>query len=438
MRPNAAQPGPVLRLPTSGSILRRSEPEHRLRWAFGAVLFLRLLFPFFDNPLSHLYSDPARHWENGLRFLDPTFMGSCDPYLYQLWLFLVSRVPGEPGAVVALAAGILCAALPYGWYRALKELLPKAWAQGGAIVLGLLPALLSCYAYFMNEDLLLALTGFAFWATFRAQRRRSVGAFALACALWLAAGFTRTVALPMALACLLAIWLPQPQRGAKALLGVAMLAALLVPAGLHGRVNLGFFAPFGNPYLAEAYQVSGKKDITIDLGPKGQYGFGSPSFYNPTFYPYSDWTTDRSGVAAIRIDLSQGRAPWLAERDRMAAERTFPLARAYWENFLFLTFGQSWPDNDRGSISGWLAVWTRWIWAPLILAVGVGAARRRFRGREWLLPACGIGMFLFFIVQQQGVMEARYRKPVDPLFVAAAVVLAYRLRRGRASAARHR
>jgi 4-amino-4-deoxy-L-arabinose transferase-like glycosyltransferase len=400
----------------------------RLRWVFGAVLLLRLLYPIFNSPLSHLFSDPGRHWENGQRLLNPTFMGSGDPYLYQVFLWLLIQIKGNVGAVIGTGVGVLCAAMPYGWYLTLKELLPKKWALGAALLMALVPGFLGAYAYFMNETLLLSLTGFAFWATFRAQRKRSVGAFVLACALWLAAGFTRTVALPMALPCLLSIWLPQPLRLPKAGLGVMLLLIFAVPAALHAHVNLGFYAPFGNPYLQQIYQVSGNKTIDIELGPKGRYEFGSPSFYNPSFYPFSNWTTDRGGTVSITIDTSRGRADWIAEKQRVAQSRTFPQWRGYWENFVYLAFGQSWPDNDRASFTGWATVWSRWIWFPLVLVVAAGAARGVFRGREWLLPLCGLGLFLYLMVQQQGVMEARYRKPLDPVMLAAAVVMVYRYR----------
>jgi hypothetical protein len=93
---------------------------------------------------------------------------------------------------------------------------------------------------------------------------------------------------------------------------------LVIPAGLHGRAKLGYFAPLGNLYFNEIYHASGMRDIAVDYGPDGRYRFGSPSFYNPTFWPFSRWTTDRTGVAAIDIDLTQGRAPWIAERRRVA------------------------------------------------------------------------------------------------------------------------
>lgn len=407
-------------------ILSGARAEHVLRWALGAAMLMRLLFPFYDSPMNHLFSDPGRHWENGLYFLHPNIMGSGDPYLYQLWIWLLQQAAVRDPAVILTGAGLLCAMLPYGWYRALKELLPRVWALGGALVIALVPGFISIYAYFMNETLLLALTGFAFWATFRAQRKRTVRAFALACALWLACGFTRSVALPMALLCLLCLWLPQRRKLTKAAVGMALLLALAIPAGLHGKVALGYFAPFGNLYLNEVYSRSGAKNIALDFGPKGRYQFGSPSFYNPSFYPFSDWLTWREGTASVTIDLSQGRRDWIAERERMQAERTFPRWLEVWENFLYLSFAEAWPDNDLRSVTGFLTVWTRWLWLPLILLVAWGAAKNRFRGREWLLPACALGMFVYLAVQRESVMEGRFRKPLDPVFVAAAVVLLYR------------
>jgi hypothetical protein len=418
-------------LPVSANSLRAprfpaERVEHVLRWALGAAMLMRVLFPFYDSPLNHLFSDPGRHWENGLYFLHPNVMGSGDPYLYQLWTWLLQQAAVRDQQVILTGVGFLCAMVPYGWYRAFKELMPRSWALGGALVMALVPGFIGIYAYFMNETLLLALTGFAFWATFRAYRKRTVRAFAAACALWLACGFTRSVALPMALLCLLSIWLPQPRKLAKAAVGVVLLAALLIPAGLHGRYALHFFAPFGNLYLNEIYSRSGHKNIGIDFGPQGRYGFGSPSFYNPSFYPLSDWLSAREGTFNFTIDLSQGRRDWVAERARAEAERTFPRWRELWENLLYLSFAEAWPDNDLRSVTGFLTVWTRWVWPPLILVVAWGAWRGRFSGREWLLPVCGLGMFLYLALQRESVMEGRFRKPLDPIYVASAVVMVYR------------
>src|SRR5450631_4480658 len=189
--------------------------ENRLRWALGGVMLCRLLFPFFDSPLAHLFSDPARHWSNGARFFLPDLIGAGDPFLYQLWIYLLRAVSGDDPPTVVLGCALLCAAMPYGWYRALRELLPRAQALAGGLIIGVIPAFLGIYAYFMTETLLLTLTGFAFWATLRAARKRTVAAFALASALWVCATFTRSIALPMALLCLGSLWITQGQRLGK-------------------------------------------------------------------------------------------------------------------------------------------------------------------------------------------------------------------------------
>lgn len=398
--------------------------ERRLRWVLGGTILLRLLFPFFNSPLSHLFSDPARHWQNGLNFLHPTVMGATDPFGYQLWLSMLQQLAQANPAVIQIGVGMLCALMPWGWYRALKEVVPRTWALSGAIVIALVPEFVSIYAYFMNETLLLTLTGFAFWATFRAQRKRTTAAFVIACAVWLLAGFTRSMALPMALLCLLAIWLPQPGKIAKAVLGSLLLLALMIPASLHSHSVLGWFAPFGNPYLNQIYNHSGKRGITLDfINPQAHYRFGSPSFYNPTFWPISDWTTNRSGTTTVHIDLSKGRADWQSELERVQQQRAFPRSQQRLEDAAYLFFGQAWPNNDPASLSGWLTIWMRWLWPIAILLVVWGAAARRFHGRQWLLPVCALGLLGYFILQQRGVMEARFRMPLDPILVAAAVVM---------------
>jgi SAM-dependent methyltransferase len=420
--------------PDQPSLQARS--ENRLRWAFGAVLLWRLLFPFFDSPLLHLFSDPARHWSNGSRLFAPDLIGAGDPFLYQLWIYLLRVVSHDHASTVMLGCGLLCAAMPYGWYRALRELLPRRQALIGAIIIGVIPAFLGIYAYFMTETLLLTLTGFAFWATFRAARKRTLAAFALASALWAAAMFTRSIALPMALLCLGLLWITQRQRPAKALAAALIVALFALPAGWHARSTLGFFAPLGNFYLSQIYSASGNRDISIDAGPLGGWGFGTPSFYNPTFYPFSAWTTARQGTASITIDVTRGRASWIAEKKRIESLRRFPWWRQYQENLIYLLFGQSWPDNDPNALSGLATVWTRWLWPPLMLVVAWGALRRRYRGWQWLLPLCALGMLLSLAVQRDGIIEGRYRKPIDPLLVAAAIVLYYRTRPGQPSDSR--
>src|ERR1039457_6531831 len=111
----------------------------RLAWLFGLLLLVRLLYPFFNSPLGHLFSDPQRHWENGESFLHPTIMGSSDPFLYQLWIYLLRQIAHGTAPTVLLGCGLLCAAMPYGWYRTLREVQPKSRALLGALLIGLVP-----------------------------------------------------------------------------------------------------------------------------------------------------------------------------------------------------------------------------------------------------------------------------------------------------------
>ncbi|MGC1459243.1 MAG: glycosyltransferase family 39 protein [Steroidobacteraceae bacterium] len=421
--------------PTRSSRFPQSAWDSRLSALFGLVLLVRLLYPFFNSPLTHLFSDPLRHWNNGARFLAPDLIGAGDPYVYQLWLYLVRTLSADAPAWVQLSCGVLCAAMPYGWYRALRELLPRNQALVGALLIAMVPSFLGIYAYFMNETLLLTLTGFAFWLTLHTWRTGSLAAWTLCCTVWTLAVFTRVVALPMAAACLPLLWLLQRQRLERMLIGTVIVGILAVVAGLHAKAVLGYFEPLGNGYITEIYNLSGKHDITLNGGAEGSYNFGSPSFYNPTFYPFSDWATDRRGVVAIRIDVRQGRDTWIAALTQATAGSPMSRGARLRENLWFLLFGQSWPDNDRTTLVGWASVWCRWLWPALMLYVAAGTVLRRYRGHEWLLPLCALGMLVFFALQSTAIMEGRYRKPVDPILLAAAIVLYCRTRLAPAGAA---
>jgi hypothetical protein len=392
---------------------------------FELTLVARLLFPFFDSPLTHLYSDPQRHWDNAALFLHPNILGSNDPYLYQVWLFAVRWVTSDYGPGVLLACGLLCAALPFGWYRALRELLPRPWALAGALAIALLPETFSTYAYFMNETLLMTLLGFCFWLTLRSYRKRTLSAYALATIVWTCAALTRTIALPMACGSMAALWLLQSQRLLKGTLSVVIAVALIVPAGLHAQANLHFFAPFGNLYFNSIYHDSGERNIRVDYGPLGIYQFGAPSFYNATYWPFSDWLTDRQGTASITIDTTRGTADWRRERKRILELRQFSPWRQRWEDFQYLLLGQEWPNNDRSTLIGQATVWQRWLWPPVLAFLLYAVTQRWFRGAAWLLPACALGTFALLVLQTQGVTEARFRVPLDELFLASAICALY-------------
>ena len=400
-----------------------------MAWALGVVLLCRLLFPFFDSPLQHLFSDPARHWANGAQFLHPSLIGAGDPYLYQLWIFLLRSATADSPAWIELSCGLLCAAMPYGWYRALRERLSRRQALIGALIIALTPSFLGIYAYFMTETLLLTITGYAFWLTFRAWRKGTALSWILCCLVWICAIFTRLVMLPIAAVCLATIWWAHGRRIDRALIAALLFLALSIPVGLHAKPQLGYFWPLGNSYITQIYNLSGRHDIALDCRQGGQWFFGSPSFYNPTFYPFSGWTTARQGTVKVTIDPARGRADWVAERERVAVLSPMTTAERLYENLLFLLFGQSWPDNDRNSIVGIAAIWVRWLVLPALLYVAWGALQQRFIGRDWLLALCALGMMLFLEFQSTAIIEGRYRKPIEPMLLAAAIILYYRQHR---------
>jgi hypothetical protein len=398
----------------------------RLRIAFGLLLLFRLLYPFFNSPLDHLFSDPQRHWENGASFLHPTIMNCADPRLFQLWIFALRALARGSAPTILLGCGLLCAAMPYGWYRALRELRPRRPALIGAILIGIIPESISVYAYFMNETLLLTLLGLCFWLTLRSRRKGTLAAFVAVVIVWACASLTRTVAVPMAFSSLAWLWFTQSQRLNKLIAGIGIACLFAVPAGLYGSAKLGFYAPLGNLYFNEIYSAGGRRDIVTDYGPDGLYRFGSPSFYSPTFWPFSPWLTDRSGATEFSIDLTQGRAPWISEKKQARLQRKFPLWRQRAEDAAYLLFSQVWPNSDRASVFGWLTVWTRWLWAPLILLVCWGTLTRRYRGAAYVMPLCALGTIALLLLQREGVMEGRFREPIDAILVSSALLMRYR------------
>lgn len=400
-----------------------------LRTLFATILVGRLLYPFFNSPLSHLFSDPLRHWQTGLDFLHPDVMGGNDPFFYQFFLFVLRSLSADSAPAVLTVCGILCAAQPYGWYRALREVITREASLAGACIIGLVPGFLGVYGYFMTETLLLTLTGFAFWMTLRAARKRTLGAFLAATAVWLLAAHTRIVVLPMAGICLSWLWLRQPQKLLKIMTGGLIAAAITLPAGLHGREALGYFVPMGNLYVNEIYHDSGRKEIALDFGRQGRYGFGCPSYYNPTFYPFSEWKTARTGTVSVVIDTRRGRMDWRAEAQRVRAERALAPLQDRWENLLYLAFGQEWPDNNTQTLIGWMTVWSRWLWLPVVFAVAVCCLQKRYSGVQWLLPVCSLSLMALLGFQSEGTMEGRFRKPVEPVLVAALIVAASSKRR---------
>jgi hypothetical protein len=132
---------------------------------------------------------------------------------------------------------------------------------------------------------------------------------------------------------------------------------------------------------------------------------------------------DRSGTVSFKIDLSRGRDDWLAAGKRIQQQASFPAWRKRLENTAYLFFGQSWPNSNQNTVLGWLTLWTRWIWAPVFALVGWALCTARYRGRAWVVPLCGFGSICLLLLQNEGVMEGRFREPLDAILLCAALLI---------------
>ena len=95
---------------------------------------------------------------------------------------------------------------------------------------------------------------------------------------------------------------------------------LALPAGLHGRAALHYFAPLGNLYLNEIYHAGSNKDIQLDFGAAGNVYLRQPELLQPDVLSVLRLDhPSRSGVLSITVDLQRGREDWRRVRAQAAA-----------------------------------------------------------------------------------------------------------------------
>lgn len=374
------------------------------------------------NPVNHIWSDPARHWEQGIDLLRIDLMSMTDPIGYQLYIALLAKFTLKIPALVAYCTILLSLAGPWLWYRFFRELQSsKTMALAGWAFLSFLPSWIAIYGYFMQETLMLPLLGAALWATWRCRRKADVRNFVIMVFLWIAVGLTRGIAIPLAAVACTWLWLIQDQKLKKALYSSLILLLIMGPLTYRSYQTVGHFAPHGMGHLNVIYAQSGKKVIEIASQRKGGrwvHGFGSPSAGAKPLHPFSDWQTQRTGKVRIDIDFEKGREDW----DREKANIKMSFSDYLWitkENLIFLFFAESWPDNNMSRVVDVIGSVIRFVWAPLliVLAVGIVWHRRKFSG-HWLLPSMLIAWFVVQALIPIAVNEGRYRKPFEGLAVA--------------------
>lgn len=397
---------------------------------FYFVIFVtsltRIWYIFTYNPVNHIWSDPARHWEQGLDLLRTDLMALTDPIGYQIYVAVLAKLTLKIPGLVAYFTILLSLAGPWLWYRFFRELQSsKTLALAGWASLSFLPSWIAIYGYFMQETLILPLLGAALWATWRCRRKGDVRSFVLMVFLWIAAGLTRGIAIPLAAVACTWLWLIQDQKWSKALCSSLVLLLIMGPLTYRSYYMVGHFAPHGMGHLNVIYAQSGKKVIEIASQLRGgswTHGFGSPSTGAEPFKPFSDWKSQRTGTVRINVDLAKGTEDWRREADKIQMS----VSDYLWitkEGLIFLFFAESWPDNNLARAVDVAGSVIRFIWAPLFMVILVGMLwhRKKFKG-QWMLPAM---LIVWFVVQGLipiAINEGRYRKPYEGLAVAQVIL----------------
>jgi hypothetical protein len=335
--------------------------------------------------------------------------------------------------LIAAYAAALSVVTPWIWYRYFREALAsRTMALAGWAVVSWLPSWAGIYSYFMMETLLLPLLGASLWQTMRAARKKSTASFAAMVLLWSLASLTRGIAVPLAGIAGLWVWLRQPNRMQSAACALLIAAVLLGPFAYRNYKQVGLWTTIGPTWMTQLMVESGRKSILMRVhrdDAHWAYEFGSPSLYSKQFQPLTDWSPQHEGRIEIDIDLKRGTEDWQKAADSIQLQG-FDRMRMRAENFLFVMAGISWPDNNIEYPVARMSIASRWIWLPLLLLVaGVGAYRWRSTLANPLLP-----LLILTWVAVQGVSlvnynEGRYRKPVEGLLIAYALVLIDQTRR---------
>lgn len=431
-------------------------------WVLFGLMGLRFVFPFISNPVDHLFADTMHHWLSAEHLLAPTVMDAINPKMYQLYLFVLRGISQDNAVVIAFFTGLLCASLPYFWYRAAREILPKM----AAIVVGLLvatcPTLWTIYAYFMNETLLLNLMGLAVWMSLRAMRKQTLWAFAVAVLCFVLAMHTRAVALPFAVFFIVLMvgknWLVSREKRAEAMgklmkqgvVTVLLVVVCAVPASLHSHLTLKLYAPYGYTKIAEIYRKHGSvgveyKTYAHEGAEKEGHLFMGPNVYGRNIgAPFFEFKSDRDvGFYRWEVDLSKGRADW----DAALAKIDYG-SEKYWrdvkENALFFFLGYSWPEVpvpmwklregakeqvDYPAIIEQYQLHYRWLWGVFVLVM-LALVWRMPMGIAKLLVMGTLLLTLMFIMQDVGLVTGRFRKPFEP-FILLSFVAVLTARKGK-------
>ena len=392
----------------------------------GSILQVWTIFTY--NPVDHIFSDPARHWDQGISQLRIDIMSATDPIMYQLFIGAFAKITLKVPELVAFLTSLMALITPWIWYKFFRELqASKGAALAGWAFLSLLPSWMSIYSYFMQETLMLPLLGASLWATWRCRRKGTVGAFSLMIFLWIITGLTRGIAIPFAAVCATWLWFEQDNKFRKAIFSSTILLLILGPLTYRSYHSVSVFAPHGMAYLNVIYALSGKKEIRLRTERQGAtwlHGFSSPSMGTKPFAPFSDWKTRREGIVHVDIDLDEGMRDWDREMEKLDVSTSDYIWMTK-ENLIYLMFSNSWPDNNPARFIDRVNRVSRFMWAPLLLiCIVLTIIYRKRLKNHWLIPSLLLSWFAVQGFMSLVPAEGRYRKPFEGLIIAQFVLLA--------------
>lgn len=394
-----------------------------------ALIFLGVVARVYEvlwlsNPLDVLTSDPYRHWENGLKFLDPGLFGASNPILYQLYLFVVQKITQENRIAIGVVTAILSILVPVSWgLVASRVFSSQTTALCFTAIISLMPSLSLNYCFFMTETLLLPLLGFSVYLTLVAISRRGAKLAVLAVFAWELTLLTRSVILPVMLLSIFLVFraLPRGMRLAPALSSLIISVLIFTASARHSYKYFETYSPLGHDgKFALIYFLSDKLTYQINYRNELSYWFGSPTFGLPTFYPFSNWITSRQeGMFSFSFSPEEHGKDIDRVISGLFQENFWKIPRLVGENVLFLLFSYSWPESGTENFFRLSALWSRWIWAPLIVFSFFSSISLIRRGDRSFVPIFTAVFILALFGAQLALMEGRYRKPLEPVVILA-------------------
>jgi hypothetical protein len=271
--------------------------------------------------------------------------------------------------------------------------------------------------------------GLALWFTFRSMRLRTLESFVWCVVFWTLASLARAFAIPLAIVSLCYLLYRDQQRVRKLFIAAVIVICGSLPSAYRTYQILRVWSPFGYTIMNQIYFESGARDIHIHLTKDGgtvgwMYGFASPSMGTRPLRPLSEWTSSRTGIFDFTINIDQGSQDWAASLRRSWGGIGLH-ARMWWENTIYTTFGESWPDNNPKHFWEHLAVNLRWMWAPLLLIVLAGNLVYIIKSRSLpLLLALSMTAILACYFIPATPTEGRYRKQIEGFLIVNALWLA--------------